>query len=557
MNTMPKRLLFITLALFAMVCTGCHRDVEQQEAPALPSLHLTMTPLQIDSILIDRDNKVSPYAVLIDARSDTLYEGNLAHIKTRGNTSFKEKKKSFAIKFPRKQSLFELERSKSFVLLANACDESHIRNAVGLDLARAIGIPASRYAYLTLYINGTYWGLYQMTNKVDVGKNALDITDLEKLNELANPRPLEEYNWYGSGRKKQVIQRKGVLLDHNPDDITGGYLLDNTGPQPPYQRSISGFVSNAEDNIRILSPKYASPKEVDYIAECYNEMESAVLASDGIHPETGRHYSEYINVESFARYYLLNELLRNLDGGWASFMLYKDTDSIDSKFYAGPAWDYDRILNNPGFQENSIAFTNEFFIDEKRGEVGVAHSGGLLHHLCKHEDFQQSVRECYLGEISPACHHYLEESPFDSLGSLLYHEANRDNMEYKTFHSTNYESAIKRATAFLRERIAFFDWYYSSTEEGCVFVYYTLPNDRYRKFYYPLGEAVYAPQLTDIVYNHDPVYALYYPGTDSLVPDGTVFYSPQKLELRQRKPTKREVQTRRIRKKLAKIGLDF
>ena len=210
------------------------------------------------------------------------------------------------MKFPQKQFLPELGRSKSFVLLANASDESYIRNAICLDLARAFGIPAPRYTYLTLYINDTYRGLYQMTNKVGVNRNVLNITDLEKLNELANSKPLEEYDWFGSGRKKQIIQRKGVLLDNDPDDITGGYLLDNSGAQPPYQRSVSGFVSDAEDNIRILSPKHASPREVEYIAKCYNEMEKAILAPDGIHPETGRHYSEYIDVESFARYYRLH-----------------------------------------------------------------------------------------------------------------------------------------------------------------------------------------------------------------------------------------------------------
>jgi len=43
----------------------------------------------------------------------------------------------------------------------------------------------------------------------------------------------------------------------------------------------------------------------------------------------------------------------------------------------------------------------------------------------------------------------------------------------------------------------------------------------------------------------------------TIVPDGTVFQSPQKLELRKREPTDQEVQKRRIRKKLAKLGIDF
>ena len=539
------------------VFTGCQPEAEQEEHSILPSLHITMTSLQLDSILTDRDNKVSAYALLTDVQGDTLYDGNLTHIKTRGNSTFDENKKPFAIKFPDKQVFFGLERDKSFVLLANARDESHIRNAIALDLARAMGISAPRYAYLNLYINDTYRGLYQITNKIHVGKESLDIIDLDKRNAWFNPKPLDEYEWYGSGRKGQAIQRQGFLLDNDPDDITGGYLMDNSGPLAPYQRSLSGFVSDAGDNIRLLSPKHASPREVDYIASLYNEMESAVLAPDGICPETGRHYSEYLNVESFARYYLLNELLFNWDGGWASFMMYKDVDVNDPLFYAGPAWDYDRTLDNSHFQMKDIAFPNELFVCEAKGKLGIAHSGGLLHHLCQHKDFQQEVGNCYLNEIGRVCHSYLEEHPFDSIAALLSHEADRDNAKYQTRSSADYASATKRATDFLRERIAFFDWYFSSREKGCVTVVYKWKYKRNLTFCYPLGEPVYTPQVTKVVNNHDPIYVMYYPGTDSIVPDGTVFHSPQYLELRKSEPTKRMVQIRRVKKKLRKLGLDF
>lgn len=514
-----------------------------------------MTSLQYDSILHSQENKISVFALLLDTQGDTLFQGK-SYFKTRGNDSFKESKKPFTIKFPKKQKLFELNRNKTFILLANACDESHIRNAIGLDLARAFGLPASNYAYLTLYINGSYKGLYQMTNKVDVGKNGLDITDLDKLNEWANPKPLETYEWYGLGRKKSVIQRKGVLLDKDPDDITGGYLLDYVGPRSQYSKTLSGFVSDAEDNVRILSPKYASPQEVDYIAKRYNEMEAAVHNADGINPETGLHYSEYLDVESFARYYLLNELLENADGDWASFMMYKETDSIDPKFYAGPAWDYDRILDNPRFQKNSIAFENELIVNRKKGITGIAFSGGLLYHLCKHSDFQQAIRNVYLNELSPICHDYLERSPFDSLIVLLSHEADQDNMVYGTCHSGSYATGTSRATNFLRKRIAFFDWYYSTNEDEQVIVYFKSEKEGTRKFYYPLGEAIQAPQL-EVLYNRTAVYEMFYPGTDSIVSNGTVFHTSQRLELRKREPTKKEVQIRRVKKKLRKIGFDF
>ena len=155
------------------------------------------------------------------------------------------------------------------------------------------------------------------------------------------------------------------------------------------------------------------------------------------------------------------------------------------------------------------------------------------------------------------CHQYLEEHPYDSLADLLSCEAERDNAVFKTRESVDYATAVKRATVFLRERVAFFDRYYSSMEEGLVLVSYNWKYQRNLTFVYQLGEPVHALQVTEVVYNHDPCYALYYPGTDSLVPDGTVFHSPQQLEMRKVDPSKQEVMKRRINKKLKKIGLEF
>lgn len=558
LNDMLKRIRIIGLFVFlSFAFMACHHNKEQEEGAQLPSLRITMTSLQLDSILATSDNKVAAYALLTDANGDTLYEDSLTHMKARGNTSFKEYKKPFAVKFPTKQVFWGLDRGRSFVLLANALDESHIRNAMAFDLARAMGIPAPRYAYLTLYINGTYWGLYQMTNKIHIGKDALDIVDLDKRNEWYNPKPLDEYEWFGKGRKGRLIQRKGVLLDCDPDNITGGYLLDNTGPQPPYQRSFSGFISDSDDHIRILSPKHASPKELEYIANRYNEMESAVLAFDGVNPETGKHYSEYLDVESFVRYYLLNELLLNWDGGWSSFLMYKDIDLNDPKFHAGPAWDFDRALDNHLPPKGTLGFPNELFVCERKGRVGFAGSGGLLYRLCQHEDFRQMVTDCYLNEISATCHAYLEKSPFDSLAALLSREADRDNAKYDTRQSADYAAAVMQVTDFLRKRVAFFDSYFSSMEEGHVLVRFEWRYQRYLTFSYPIGEPVNAPQVKKVVNNADPVFVLYDPETASYIPDGTVFHAPKELELREREPAKREVQKRRIKKKLRKIGIDF
>ena len=563
-----KRFPFV-FSIIAVVAIGCTRNktpIQPNVSSDLPSLFITVPSEQLDIIHNDKESKVPGQALLITSDQDTLYDGNLTYIKTRGNTTWSSTKKPYNIKFPRKQRFLDLYASKSFVLLANSMDESHIRNAIAFDLAHAIGLPAPRYTFISLYINGEYKGLYQMTNKVGVGKHTLNITDLDKLNKQENPLPTDSYTWFGYGRKKGIIQRKGMLLENDPEDITGGYLLDNSGMDWIYRKSESGFVSDSGDPIRIHSPKYASLNEVEYIANLYNQMEAAIMSDDGYNPQTGKHYSEYIDVESFARYYLLNELLLNQDGGFVSFFMYKDADVFDSKIYAGPIWDFDKSLMSPSCN-NEIIVYNEIYVGSEIGKIHIEagridepHSGGLLYHLTQHDDFQCVVKNNYYNEISPICHDYIANGKIDILSNALYHEAEKDNHLYTWLRkSSDYFAATNAAKDFLESRLKFLDWYFSASENDMICIEYKSenkkPHERKIHIYYPTNEPVHPPlhvKSHSGSYKHLPVFELYLYGTDSIITDGTIFHSPQLLELREREPTWKEVQLRRIQKNLGK-----
>jgi hypothetical protein len=558
---MNRRFLFLLLLSTFASCTHQESRVENNHSSGLPSLHIDLKPEELDLVLNDPDYEAPAQVLFLSAENDTLFEGELDHIKTRGNSTFEYVKKPFTIKFPMKLRILGLDKSRSFVLLANVLDDSHIRNAIAFDLAHAVGLPAPQYAYLSLYINGEYKGLYQMTNKVEVSKHALNITDLDKLNKQANPRPLSEYTWFGYGRRnKQTVLRKGILLEHDPMDITGGYLLDNSGHYSIYNKGISGFVSDAGDPIRIRSPKYASPNEVNYIATIYNQMETAILAEDGYNPQTGKHYSEYIDMESFALYYLLNELLLNEDGGFASFYIYKDSDSIDSKFYAGPIWDFDKSLKTV-IEKPEVLVYNEIYVAAEMKDFYYSHSGGFFYYLCQHKDFQQIIKNIYYQSISPYCHNYLESCRIDSLIVFLENEVEKDNRLFGKQKNADFLAVSNKIKYFLTKRLEFFDWFFSMSQDDMTCVDYQIINDNSHKImlkmYYPIKTPIHAPSCFSpyiTMYNHAPVSVLYIAGTDSIVPDGTIFHSAQNLELRFRQPTWREVQARRIRKKLAKWG---
>lgn len=82
-----------------------------------------------------------------------------------------------------------MSKGKKFSLLANYQDDSLTRNRFLYDLADAVGTPyASDSRYVDFYSDGYYWGSYQMTEKIEVGKSALvnDIDDTAYLDADGN-----------------------------------------------------------------------------------------------------------------------------------------------------------------------------------------------------------------------------------------------------------------------------------------------------------------------------------------------------------------------------------
>ncbi len=59
---------------------------------------------------------------------------------------------------------------------------------------------------------------------------------------------------------------------------------------------------------------------------------------------TEKHYSEYIDVDSFIDHNLVTALTKNVDGLRLSAYFYKQRDQ---RVVAGPVWDFDRSLGTP------------------------------------------------------------------------------------------------------------------------------------------------------------------------------------------------------------------
>ncbi|MBQ8546503.1 MAG: CotH kinase family protein [Clostridia bacterium] len=290
--------------------------------------------------------------------TDTL--GN-SEFKIRGNTTRDYAKKPFQLKLSEKADLFGMGRSKTWILLANYLDQSLLRNSVMYELGAYLGMQASDFVSVDLFIDGQYYGVYLLCEKVQISNARLDIHELEKDNDLLNAT----YNQYVTSVTTGELIDSTILTQYsyisgvvNPDDITGGYLveLDNNY----YRNELCYFTTENNNHYVIKSPEYASREQVEYIAFLFAEMEEAIMSDDGYN-SLGKHYTEYIDIDSFAVAYIIAELGRNYDAGSSSMYFYKDrdTDGTTSKIFKGPLWDCDNTLGN--IHKNSASSTEGYW----------------------------------------------------------------------------------------------------------------------------------------------------------------------------------------------------
>lgn len=343
----------------------------------------------------DKDARI----LILDENGKTEYcdetSGTKSEIKGRGNATWGYYKKPYQIKLSAKQPLFGLDSAKTWILLANYVDQSGLHNALAFQMGDALELPYNiEYRYVNLYIDGSYRGIYMLCEKVQIGSGRINIRELEKFNETENPgvelstlpiRTVTAGELISNSILTSYTYADGMT---SPADITGGYLveLDNVwGAAEP-----SRFTTENGNTYVVKSPEYASREEMEYIAGLFAEMEEAIYSSNGYNRK-GRHYSEYIDMDSFAGVYVVEELLKNWDAYFSSMFFYKDADTNGeiAKIYMGPLWDLDNILGNLSFDTYA---TDTGFLWAQNG-VFSDYVRALAAPLMSHNDFAALVSD--------------------------------------------------------------------------------------------------------------------------------------------------------------------
>ncbi|MBL0020259.1 MAG: CotH kinase family protein [Bacteroidetes bacterium] len=296
-------------------------------AQIVSATDLPLVILNTQGQSIPNDPKIAAYMGIIDNGPGMLnhvndsfnsYEGWIG-IEVRGNSSQS---------FPQKQYAFEtwdqnggnldtmllgMPKEHDWILYGPYSDKSCMRNWLSYALSNDMGQYAVRGRYCEVILNGSYQGIYEITETI---KRDGDRVDIAKL----------------------------TLNDTIGDDLTGGYIakIDWIGG-PSWQSNFLPDQTNPSNNVinfQLVSPKAGTllPVQQAYIEAYIDSFETAL---DGpFFQDTTIGWRHFGNERSFVDYFLLNELAKNVDAYWLSTYFYKDKDSKGGKITMGPSWDF-------------------------------------------------------------------------------------------------------------------------------------------------------------------------------------------------------------------------
>ena len=378
--------------------SGRGYSVRVMQGSPIPALFVNTATGDMKKIDRSKEYKEAADLLMFNGDGSAAYDGALEHMKLRGHTSALFNKKGYTIKLAQKTDLLGMGKAKKWVLTSNARDHSLIRNQICFGLAACVGLPYTPECRpVELYLNHCYNGAYILQEKVEIGENRVDIRDLEKATEAVNEKPLSDYPAAGSKRYAKG-KYKYVDIPENPEDITGGYLMEYECSDERYGSGPSVYTTTRGKLIVVQEPEYASKAQMDYVSAFMQGFENAIFAADGVDPDTGKRYDEFIDFESLVLKYMLEEISKNLDGNKSSQFFYKPADDESKLAFAGPAWDYDSTFGDYGRAKDSkgLVVPTGFYHNT------VDKNGYWWPHLYEKPEYYEAVRRMWQERYAPA-----------------------------------------------------------------------------------------------------------------------------------------------------------
>ena len=347
-----KKLLLLVVAVLTLVGTARANSWWDNYRPDNRNVRLTSTNLPIvwidvDGNYIDRDERITARMKIIHNGDGSLnYADTVAHpgqtidyqgyvaLRYRGSSSFSmSDKKPYSFRpldMPleeggkkKKVNILGMGKDNDWALLAPYADKSMLRDLLAFEVSRPWMEYTPQGRYCELFLDGTYYGVYILTEVVSKGKHRINLPDPGEAG----------------------------------DSITGGYILEvnRTDGEVTYRSryspvSSSGFrYSNQYINIQYKSPDYEdmTDEQVSYINGRIDDMETALW---NYRPTGSTAYREYLDMQNFVDYQIAMELGHNVDGYRLSGKFFKRRDSEDPRFKM-VVWDNNLSYGNADYYQ--------------------------------------------------------------------------------------------------------------------------------------------------------------------------------------------------------------
>jgi hypothetical protein len=313
----------------------------------------------------------------------------------RGNWTWNQEKKPYQIKCENKLDLLGMGAAKTWILLANVMDASLLRDQLFFDLAADMGLAGSPdIEPVDVFLNGEYLGSYSLCEKVEADPQRVDIDETRDF-------LLEIDHYYMNETYTFVTDRGRPFTLHNREDF----------------------------------------ESVAIIKEIINGIE------EEIYDKSSNGYSKYLDMDSWIKYYWIQELSRNNDTMIGSCFMYYVMD--EQKLYAGPIWDMDNTL---GIWGSGINLKREGW---------HARLFKWFDALIKHSDFKEAADKYYteggLRELFASLPGRIDEYAAYVKDSAEMNYIVNDKNHYVPLDTVTYDDEVEYLKEFLSDRLKFYE----------------------------------------------------------------------------------------------------
>lgn len=397
----------------------------------------------IDDIHQNKKTEFSGILTVVDSEGSTESE-YLQAIYGHGNDSWDADKKSYNLKFASETDVLGLGADEDFVLLAGYRDDSIMNYVATTTMIQHLNFPYSLdFKLVNLYVEGSYMGVYFLVEKLELDENRINLSSVYETMKLELGDKLVTYEFQTWKDTDSLAERYYYDVETNPEDISGTYLLELDVSD--FDAAASRFRTTHGNRITMKRAQYSSKEQVNYVADYWQEFEDALYSADGYNKE-GNYYADYIDLESFARQWLLYELVQE-NSMSSSVYFYKESEITgDGLLHACFPWDMEHSylmygpIDGMWLKDSSMSngFWSKFWI---------------------HEDFRNMLKKLWNEEFLPVVEQMAAEEATGDDGqmkNLSWYKTqitNINEMEKSRWYQTNPYERCNTNIEFLKVRI--------------------------------------------------------------------------------------------------------